>query len=124
MESWLSGRKRLTANEVRVYSPSRVRIPYSPHKTNSRGAIALRLYWFSRDMGFEKTGSRVLDEVESTRRRLNLELVTESLTLRKIRDERGERLYFAKVQKQGAFRRLCSASARIRRRTQYGFVVM
>ena len=30
-EGWLSGRKRLTANEVGVYSPSRVRIPYPPH---------------------------------------------------------------------------------------------
>src|SRR3989338_3959762 len=30
LESWLSGRKRLTANEVGVYSSSRVRIPHSP----------------------------------------------------------------------------------------------
>ena len=44
METWLSGRKRFTANEVRVYSPSRVRIPPSPRvqKSTRKGAFSVR----------------------------------------------------------------------------------
>ena len=46
MEGWLSGRKRFTANEVWVYSPSRVRIPYPPQIltswSQSRKALAFR----------------------------------------------------------------------------------
>ena len=56
-ESWLSGRKRFTANEVRVYSPSRVRIPHSPQtklqKAQLFGVIVLR-----ESEGFERRRRR------------------------------------------------------------------
>ena len=41
LEGWLSGRKRFTANEVGVHSPSRVRIPYPPRirKSTHTGAF-------------------------------------------------------------------------------------
>src|SRR3989338_1508172 len=72
MESWLSGRKRLTANEVGVYSPSRVRIPHSPPritfrkiKVGSLGAKRLGMVFFRNLKGiFEIQNQRAVGNAE------------------------------------------------------------
>lgn len=70
MESWLSGRKRFTANEVGVLNPSRVQIPYSPQPPTRKRMLSGRCM-LRESKGFEKSfwRSRTKDFLSAQKRR-------------------------------------------------------